>query len=782
MFARNLILFLLILISAATSEIRSQNAVSASAGQFTGAGGSISFSAGLVSYITNTACSGIHTQGVQHPFETTISISGIVNGSTTVCAGLNSTLLRLTGHTGAILKWQFTTNNFVWYDIADTTETFTAENLNIETIYRAIVFNGGCEYPSSPATISIFPLPLPNPTIAGPDSACYAFTCIYATDPGMSGYYWSVSQGGIIISGEGTNEIRVVWNDQGAQSVSVNCVNSEGCSALMPTTMNVTVNPAFPVSVIIEATANNVCTGSSIGYTASAVNAGSDPVYQWKVNGNDTGSNSPWFMYAPLNGDVVSCIVTSSVKCGLNNPATSNAITMTVYPAQEVGISISPEFNPVCEGNSVILSSVITNGGTSPVFQWFVNGINTGGNDPHLNFVPADHDTIICILTSSEPCTFYNPVTSNNVIMHINPLPVPEISGPETVVAGSTGVVYTAQSGQNQYSWNISPGGTITSGGTSADSMVVVTWTVPGQQWIAVNFTSSQTGCRAADPTKVVINVENPYITITTPNGGENWLNGSLHSIVWSDNILGAVKIELFKSGLYLNTIVDSAASTGTYQWAIPATLVPSADYRVKVTSLEDTTLFAISNDNFTVSSNIEVNRVIRDLVVIAGQSVCFDALFTITVAGEETVVIVEGEGSMTLIAGRNILFLPGLKVEPGGYMHGYITPDGIFCGSMDASMVTVEGKETGSNIQGAPDFRIYPNPTNGRIILELQSIALPGTIKVEIYDMQGKTILSDALAGCVKYEFSIADRPSGIYLIRITSSKHTETVKILKQ
>ena len=113
----------------------------------------------------------------------------------------------------------------------------------------------------------------------------------------------------------------------------------------------VTVNPGDSVSVSISTPSNNVCEGTQVTYNAMPVNEGSSPSYQWKVNGIDVGPSSPTYSYIPVNGDIVTCILTSSnTVCVTNNPAISNAITMTVNPILPVSVSIAASTNPFCEG------------------------------------------------------------------------------------------------------------------------------------------------------------------------------------------------------------------------------------------------------------------------------------------------------------------------------------------------------------------------------------------------------------------------------------------------
>lgn len=97
---------------------------------------------------------------------------------------------------------------------------------------------------------------------------------------------------------------------------------------------NISVTPTVPVSVSVAASANPVTQGATVIYTATPTNGGTTPAYAWYVNGNPvSGATSSTYSYVPSNGDVVKCVLTSSISCATNNPATSNTVTMTVNPA-----------------------------------------------------------------------------------------------------------------------------------------------------------------------------------------------------------------------------------------------------------------------------------------------------------------------------------------------------------------------------------------------------------------------------------------------------------------
>ncbi|MDP1623135.1 MAG: hypothetical protein Q8M08_12440 [Bacteroidales bacterium] len=78
------------------------------------------------------------------------------------------------------------------------------------------------------------------PAINGDATACAGETKTYSTNPGNANYIWTVSAGGTITAGAGTNEINVTWNTAGAQSVSVNYM--VGTETSCTTVLNVTVN------------------------------------------------------------------------------------------------------------------------------------------------------------------------------------------------------------------------------------------------------------------------------------------------------------------------------------------------------------------------------------------------------------------------------------------------------------------------------------------------------------------------------------------------------------
>jgi hypothetical protein len=153
-------------------------------------------------------------------------------------------------------------------------------------------------------------------------------------------------------------------------------------------------------------------------------------------------------------------------------------------------------------------------------------------------------------------------------------------------------------------------------------------------------------------------------------------------------------------------------------------------------------------------------------------------------IAGNGTTYIVSATGSVKHIAGANIIYYPGTKVYSGGYMHGYIST--TFCNPYvhpAAQAPVVAGVENPAI--GNPNnsfFKIYPNPTPGKFTLELNGDVIAAQVHVEIFGVLGDRILSKDMQIDRKQEFSLVEKPTGVYVIHVSSGVISETEKIIKR
>ncbi len=94
-------------------------------------------------------------------------------------------------------------------------------------------------------------------------------------------------------------------------------------------------------------------------------------------------------------------------------------------------------------------------------------------------------------------------------------------------------------------------------------------------------------------------------ITVTSPNGGENWQAGAKQVIKWKNSGKPGsyVKIELLKGGVLNKIIISRTINDGSHNWTINSTQTPGTNYKVRVTSLNNSAYSDTSNNNFTISS-----------------------------------------------------------------------------------------------------------------------------------------------------------------------------------
>lgn len=272
----------------------------------------------------------------------------------------------------------------------------------------------------------------PTVTTTGNLSICLGSSATI-TASGAASYVWDNSLG---------TASSVSVSPSTTTTYSVTGTAENGCTNTAETT--ITVNPFQTALVAIAASETTICSGTSVTFTATPTNGGTTPAYQWKVDGSNVGSNSATFTSSTLgNGNVVSCVMTSNATvCISGSPATSNTVTMTVNPNLPASVNVGASATTICLGTSVTFTATPTNGGTTPSYQWKLNGSNVGTNSAtYTSTTLADGNTVSVVMTSNaSPCLTGSPATSNSISMIVSPTTVGgTISGGDVNVCyGST--------------------------------------------------------------------------------------------------------------------------------------------------------------------------------------------------------------------------------------------------------------------------------------------------------------------------------------------------------
>ncbi len=264
------------------------------------------------------------------------------------------------------------------------------------------------------------------------------------------------STGGVVLSAGGPLDLGLQTTAGTYTVIGVNA--STGCTSTMADSAVVVINTMVAPHVNLSTgVGDTVCAGNMITFTATPVNGGTSPTYQWTVNGAPTGTSNT-YSYLPANGDIIGVAMTSSLPCAVP-PLTSSELTISVLPNEMPSItSVASPGNVVCQGTTVTYSAAITYGGSAPAYQWYVNGA-PGSTASSFSYVPANTDNIYCTLASNYHCSIASTATSNHIAMEV------DVPGTPVVTIGAT------------------PGLNIANGQTLTLSATITSATLPSIQW-----------------------------------------------------------------------------------------------------------------------------------------------------------------------------------------------------------------------------------------------------------------------------------------------------------
>lgn len=100
-------------------------------------------------------------------------------------------------------------------------------------------------------------------------------------------------------------------------------------------------------------------------------------------------------------------------------------------------------------------------------------------------------------------------------------------------------------------------------------------------------------------------NSREEFIDLTSPAGGEELIAGEVCTITWDQFLLhGNVKIELINEGLEMSEIINDEAYGNSFDWQIPDEITLDENYKIKISSLNNTDIFDIS-DEFEIGEGL---------------------------------------------------------------------------------------------------------------------------------------------------------------------------------
>ncbi|WP_252793101.1 gliding motility-associated C-terminal domain-containing protein [Mucilaginibacter flavidus] len=391
-----------------------------------------------------------------------------INGPASVCAGALATFNAAPlNSTAPSYQWQVNGVN-----AGTDNATFSTSSLNDNDVVTCILTDNSGTTPVTSNAITIkINLPL-VPTIkiaADKATQCAGAPVTFSATAGNAGtnpnYKWTVND-----VDAGSNSATLTLASILPTDV-VKCVVTSDSPCPASTESNTitninTIDNLTPSLSIQSSVTSPVCNGTPIKFTASPVNEGANPTYQWQVNGANQGTNTPDFTISNFaNGDVVTCMLTNNNSPCLTSPtALSNAITISVIPPSTLvpSVTIIPDLYEECTGVSLTFKAVATDAGDNPTYQWKINGQNVGINAGIFNSSSfKTGDKISCTVTSSALCSLAT-ATSNEAAITIHPLINNSVTIRSSAVNNTSSpnqtVVFTAQASYNTniaYQWQV---------------------------------------------------------------------------------------------------------------------------------------------------------------------------------------------------------------------------------------------------------------------------------------------------------------------------------------
>jgi GEVED domain/Secretion system C-terminal sorting domain len=772
-------------------------------------------------------------------YETTSFVVKIHASDTAICPGTLVTFTATAQNAGTTPVYQWVLNGV---NVGTNSAVYSNSLLNNNDEVRVKVKNQNCSANdtaySNVIKMIVGTSIIPVATITASDTTICAgntvtFTATATHSNSNSVYQWSVNN-----VNAGTNSPTfTASNFSNGDIVKVIVTINGTCLSTQTVASNsivIHVNPALTASVNIVSSANPVCAGSALTFSATAINGGTSPAWQWKVNGNNAGTNSPVFTSLTIvNNDIVTVVMTSSAGCALIPTVTSNAITQQVTSNSQPSVTISST-GITCPGIAITFTANAVNGGTNPLFQWKLNGANTGTqSNTYISNSLNEGDIVAVTLTSNAGCITSPLVNSSPLVIHYTSAVAPAVSitGTATSICSGSPVSFTASpvnGGANPtYQWFIN---NISSGNNNP---VFTTNTLNNNDQVKVVMTSSASCSLSPTATSNMITmnvspVVTPSVTITSGQGAI--CSGSTASFTatptnggfgpayqWKKNGINVGTGATYSSNLLANGDIINCVMTSSLTCATIAT-ANSNNLTVTINQTPATPTitaggplsFCSGGSVVLTSSAAAGNQWYKDGVILSG---AVNAAFTVNASGNYTVVStisgcassVSAAVSVTVnalpatpiitLTGNQLTTAAGLSsyqwylnnaIIPGATANTY-TPvvSGLYkvevanaagCKATSAEYNFVVTAVSNVVINGV-NIICFPNPANDELNIKLSALPVSKTT-AKLMDNTGRVVMETVLTGRLQ-KINVSGIAAGFYLLKITGKKDKGTLKV---
>lgn len=294
--------------------------------------------------------------------------------ATNICGGQAVTFNASTQNAGTSPQYQWLLNNM---PIGPNSSTYTISALNNQDeVSLVLTSSDQCALPaivsSTPILMQVNSTLSPAVYIIAEDTVfCEGSPASFAAYPSNEGntptYEWKVN-------GLATGNNSAYFSSSSlvnGDKISVVLTSSEQCLSYATAIDSLYTNILPSVTPSISITKDNPdnCSNQLSNFTATFTNAGTNPVFVWKNNGQVVGTNnSTYDNVSLLGGEVITCELTSSL-CASPNPVLSNTINILTTNSPAV-IGQPQGAGTACVGDTVTYTA--SEGGSTTI-TWSVN-------------------------------------------------------------------------------------------------------------------------------------------------------------------------------------------------------------------------------------------------------------------------------------------------------------------------------------------------------------------------------------------------------------------------
>jgi gliding motility-associated-like protein len=496
------------------------------------------------------------------------SVGGTISGGGTFCAGSGPGSLTLTGKTGNVLYWQYSTNGgSTWINVTNTTTTLSYTNITQSRLYRAIVQNGSTcpKDTSTQASFIIDPATVAG-TVTGTASICSGSNNGTVTLTGYTGSIvrWekSINSGTTWLPISNTTASQSYLNL--TQTTWYRAVVKSGTCTSM-TSPHVVITVSSPTVIGTLSGGGNYCGTPATGTLTLSGYTGS--VITWLASTNNGGTYTPitnttaTLSYTNLPATTLYKVVVKSGGCPSD---TSN--TKTVYVAPQTIAGTIASNATVCMG--VNLDTILLSGNVGAVLDWIYstnNGstwISSGDTSAKKIYSGLTQTTSYKAIVQSGKCKID---TTNEVKITILP-PSPVNAGIDVIITQGQSIILNG-TGNGTPTWSPAAGLNNTTIFAPAASPVTNTAYI-----LTVIDTNN---CMNSDTVIVTVNkLQNIKITnLFTPNGD------GINDAWYIQDILNFPDNEVIVYNIYGNEVYNKKGYTNDWKGTYNGSELPDGTY-----------------------------------------------------------------------------------------------------------------------------------------------------------------------------------------------------------